>query len=384
MMHLVIGFIASVGLLGTLSFNVPDTQPQCYFSSLLFPLNTKICDEFSGDIEDYRNCSAVLIFSSQSIHFVGWQTEYKEDEPGGIVFPSLQDTSQRDQCLCTLWERFPDYVIWQDGNPCWKDTDSNGFYGCALSPHIVRMTFMPNQPPRRPRPFNPTSPDGLATHRRQQRALRAEGQGQAASVKAAHAQSLATANARSVPVLARDAVEIQAYILRRQGWSYVDICTALEVGQATARTLVEEGAKRCVDEDPVTALRLYLGRIDGLIQAWYPRALPSESADGRDARTGLLIDKGTQQVFAAEDEARARDNGKFVLQILTLQDKIGTWLAGLPRRGQEVKDDDDHAEIKAILLRADEYGPPPGWPGGAPHGMPALDWRPADMEDENA
>ena len=244
---------------------------------------------------------------------------------------------------------------------------------------------MPNEPPKRPRRFNPTSPNGLATTRHQQRALRAEGQAQAAAAQEAHAASLATANARSVPALARDAVEIQAYILRRQGWNYADICAALEVGQATARTLVEEGAKRCVDEDPVTALRLHLGRIDGLIQAWYARALPAEEVEeGRDPRSGLLISTEEQRILAGQDEARARENGKFVLQILTLQDKIGTWLAGLPRRGQEVKDEDDHAEIKAILMRAEEYGPPPGHPGSAPHGLPALDWRPADVEEDDA
>ena len=242
---------------------------------------------------------------------------------------------------------------------------------------------MPNEPPKRPRPFNPTSPNGLSTHRRQHKALRAEGEAQAKAAQEAHEASLATANVRSVPALARDAVEIQAYILRRQGANYAEIAATLEVGPVLARTLVDEGAKRCVDEDPVTALRLHLGRIDGLIQAWYRRALPCEEDRERDPQSGLLIGEADQRELVIEDEARARENGKFVLQILTLQDKIGTWLAGLPRRGQEVKEDDDHAEIKAILMRADEYGPPPGHPGSAPHGMPALDWRPTDVEDGN-
>ena len=241
-----------------------------------------------------------------------------------------------------------------------------------------------NQPPRRPRPFNPKSETGLPNHAQHTRALHAEGHAQATAQQEAHAESLATANARSMPALARDAVEIQAYILRRQGRHYAEIAAALDVGPGLARTLVEEGAKRCVDEDPVTALRLHLGRIDGLIQAWYQRAIPEETTGERDPRSGLVLSPQDRWEFARAEEVRARKNGEFVLQILTLQDKIGTWLAGLPRRGQEVKDEDDHAEIKAILMRADEYGPPPGHPGSAPHGMPALDWRPADVEEEDA
>ena len=241
---------------------------------------------------------------------------------------------------------------------------------------------MPNGPPRRPRGFHSAS---IGRTPQQYEAFRTQAKAKAKATQEAYAQSLVTADIRPLPSLTHDIVEIQAYILRRQGKNYAEIAMALGVGRATARTLVEEGAKLCVDEDPITALRLHLGRIDGLIQTWYQRAFPAEmlGGDGRDPRSGLLIDVATQQVLAREEEARARENGKFVLQILALQDKIGTWLAGLPRRGQEVKDEDDHAEIKAILMRAEEYGPPPGQ-GGAPHGMPSLaDWRPADVEDED-
>lgn len=174
---------------------------------------------------------------------------------------------------------------------------------------------------------------------------------------------------RTLPSFA-DAIEIQAYILRKEGWNYAEICRVLEVGHATARLLVAEGAKRCVDEDPITSLRLHLGRIEGLVQEWYRRAFVHEG-EVRDVRSGLLIDS----------KAAARANGEFVLKILALQDKIGTWLAGLPRRGQERREDDDHSEIKMILANGDNY-PGPGT-AGVPHGLPSLaEWRPADAEEQ--
>jgi hypothetical protein len=176
-------------------------------------------------------------------------------------------------------------------------------------------------------------------------------------------QSLTTAALRKLPSN-QDGIEIQVFILRKEGWHYGDICRVLDVGHDLARKLVEEGAKRCVDEDPLTSLRLHVARIEGLVQEWYGRAFPGEGA-------------------SADDEIRARENGKFLLSILGLQDRIGMWLAGLPRRGQERKETDDHAEIKAILMRAEEYGPPPG-AQGTPHGLPALaDWRPAEVEGES-
>ena len=229
-----------------------------------------------------------------------------------------------------------------------------------------------NQPPRRPRPFNPQSQNGLPNHAKHQQALAHEGAQQAREQQAVRAQSVGTASSRKLPALVHDAVEVQAYMLRKEGWHYGDICRVLEVGHETARLLVAEGAKRCVDEDPMTSLRLYLGRIEGLVQEWYTRAFV-KAGEARDPRSGLRVDP----------EATARENGKFLLQILGLQDKIGVWLASLPRRGQEVKDEDDHAEIKAILMRAEEYGPPLGH-AGTPHGMPSLaDWRPADVESED-
>ena len=213
---------------------------------------------------------------------------------------------------------------------------------------------MRNDPPRRPRraPTIAASHHAAAPHERRLREV-AEAE--------RRLQSLTTAALRKLPAN-QDAIEIQAFILRKAGWHYGDICRVLDVGHDLARTLVAEGAKVCVDEDPITALRLHIGRIEGLVQEWYRRAFPGEGA-------------------SAEDEIRARENGKFLLSILGLQDRIGMWLAGLPRRGQERKENDDHAEIKAILLRAEEYGPPPGQ-AGTPHGLPQLDdWRPADVEE---
>lgn len=212
---------------------------------------------------------------------------------------------------------------------------------------------MPNGPPRRPR----RAPTIAAPHHAavlHERRLREAEEARRRDL------SLTTANLRQLPI-AQDAIEISAYVMRRAGSNYADICSVLEVGHETARLLVAEGAKRCVDEDPITSLRLHIGRIEGLVQEWYRRAFPGEGA-------------------SADDEIRARENGKFLLQILGLQDKIGTWLASLPKRGAERKDEDDHAEIKAILLRGDEYHDPTTG-AGTPHGLPQLDWKPADVEE---
>lgn len=222
---------------------------------------------------------------------------------------------------------------------------------------------MPNVPPRRPRRA-PTiaAPHHAAAPHEQPLREAAESQ--------RRAMSLSTANLRKLPS-AQDAIEIQAYILRKEGWSYADVCRVLEVGHDLARKLVAEGAKRCVDEDPLTRLRLHLGRMEGLVQEWYPRAF---------VRPGEPPPETEDALSQIDPEVRARDNGKFLLQILGLQDRIGMWLATLPRRGQERKEEDDHAEMHAILLRADEYRHPSST-AGTPHGLPHLDWRPADVED---
>ena len=209
-------------------------------------------------------------------------------------------------------------------------------------------------------------------------AIALEGQAQQDRRDAQWQQSLSTAAFRRLPS-ARDAVEIQAYILRREGYHYADIARFLEVGHALARTLVTEGARACVDEDPATSLRLHLGRLEAMLAEWLPQAFAAPVSAEEIARAQVL--GLPDPVRVARDEA-AQHLGR-ALKILAMQQDLGTWLAGLPRRGQEVKDEDDHAEIKAILMRAEEYGPPPGQ-GGAPHGMPSLaDWRPADVGDED-
>lgn len=189
------------------------------------------------------------------------------------------------------------------------------------------------------------------------------------------APRLTTAQLRRLPS-AQDAVEVQAYLLRREGDTYADVCRMLEVGRELARTLVSEGAKVCVDEDPVTSLRLHLGRLEVLVSEWLARAFVAPVSGDAIAQAAM------QGLPNPEPAARldARRNTELVLRILAMQESIGTWLAELPRRGQDRQEEDDHAEIKAILLRAEEYGPPPGQ-GGMPHGLPHLDWRPADVED---
>lgn len=226
---------------------------------------------------------------------------------------------------------------------------------------------MPNVPPRRPRraPTIAAPHHAAAPHERRLR--------EAAETERRQ-QSLTTAALRKLPAN-QDAIEIQAFILRKEGWHYGDICRVLDVGHDLARTLVAEGAKRCVDEDPITSLRLHIARIEGLVQEWYPRAFVQAGAVPEASKVSETLSQ-------VDPEMRARENGKFLLQILGLQDRIGMWLAGLPRRGQERKEDDDHREIKEILMRAEEYGPPPGQ-AGMPHGLPALDWQPADVEEEH-
>ena len=238
---------------------------------------------------------------------------------------------------------------------------------------------MPNEPPRRSsrsRSFNPRSPSGLPNHAKHQEALAEEGEALAAHRLALYGRSLSTAALRRLPS-AQDAVEIQAYILRREGYHYADIAKFLEVGHALARTLVAEGAAICVDEDPGTSLRLHLGRLESLIAEWLPHAFaqPASVADQEQAhRFGLP----NPEVIATQQAAHYMGQ---VLKILAMQQDLGTWLATLPRRGQERKDEDDHAEIKAILLRADDYGPPPG-EMGAPHGLPSMpEWRPGNVEE---
>lgn len=192
----------------------------------------------------------------------------------------------------------------------------------------------------------------------------------------AYSQSLSTAAMRRLPS-AQDVVEVQAYMLRREGYNYAEIARFLEVGHALARILVTEGAKVCVDEDPGTSLRLHLGRLEALLAEWLPHAYiqpVSEEAKATARRLGLT----DPEILAKNEAARYMEK---VLKILMMQQDLGTWLATLPRRGQERKEDDDHAEIKAILLRAEEYGPPPGH-ADTPHGLPSLaDWSPTDVED---
>ena len=191
------------------------------------------------------------------------------------------------------------------------------------------------------------------------------------------ALSLRTVHLRKVP-WAKDTLEIQALILRREGMSYAQIGHELEVGQTIARKLVEDGARLCLDEEPVTALRVHMLRLDRLLELWTPRAEPP-------ADIAIPDEASIEEVRHLLYEARAttkdsRESATLVLQILALYDKVGTWLAALPRRGQ-APPEDDHAEIKAILLRADEYAVPAPGQGTVPHGLPSIDWKPGNIEE---
>lgn len=230
---------------------------------------------------------------------------------------------------------------------------------------------MPNGPPKRRanrgRAFEVTgaAQRDKATHR--------EGQAQLLRIQERSERSITTAQLRRLPD-AGDAVEVQAYLLRREGYNYADICRLLEVGRELARTLVTEGAKACVDEDPITSLRLHLGRLEALVGEWFPRAfVPPVSAEAM----AVAEDQGVENPELVGNSV-ARRNTEMVLKIMAMQESIGTWLAMLPRRGQERKEDDDHAEIKAILLRADEYSEPGGL-HSTPHGLPQMDWRPGNV-----
>ena len=222
-------------------------------------------------------------------------------------------------------------------------------------------------------------PSATASRATREAAFARDGQAVERARRAEQQVSLRTAHLRRLPWV-RDVLEIQALILRREAWTYAQIAHTLEVDQTTAHALVDAGARLCMDEEPVTSLRVHLLRLDGMLQSWYSGAERPErslitSVATPDERVAIL------QGDAVETKM-ARDNAYLVVQLLALQDRVGTWLATLPRRGQEVKDEDDHAEIKAILMRADEYGPPPGSTGSAPHGLPSLaDWRPADVEE---
>lgn len=206
--------------------------------------------------------------------------------------------------------------------------------------------------------------------------LAAEGEAVQAHRLALYGQSISTAALRRLPS-AQDVVEIQAYILRREGYHYADIAKFLDCGHQLARTLVAEGARICVDEDPVTSLRLHLGRLEALIAEWLPHAFAQPVSDDAK-RTAELLGLPNPEAVATMQAAQYMGQ---VLKILAMQQDLGTWLATLPRRGQERKEDDDHAEIKEILLLADEYGEPGGLQGDAPHGLPQMDWRPGNVEE---
>lgn len=151
------------------------------------------------------------------------------------------------------------------------------------------------------------------------------------------------------------ALQVQALVWRRQGLTYADIGARLECSAEYARRLVQQAVSSATDEAPETTLGLHGLRLDGLLATYYPLAIGTE---------GIPPDPKAAQV---------------VLDVLKLHDRLGPWLALLPRRGQGRQEEDDHAEIKAILLRAEEYGPPPGQ-GDMPHGLPSLDWKPAEVD----
>ena len=90
-------------------------QPACFFSPTLRPSHTTVCDPAR---DEYRECTIVYLPSGQGLHVVGWWATHLDTDHFMFSVPTLDDTLQRDQCLCTLWERFPAYVIWQNGNPC--------------------------------------------------------------------------------------------------------------------------------------------------------------------------------------------------------------------------------------------------------------------------
>lgn len=179
---------------------------------------------------------------------------------------------------------------------------------------------------------------------------------------------------------AEDVVEVQAFVLRREGYNYVEIARYLGVQHTTARNLVSAGAKICVDEDASTSLRVHWARLETLVREWLPHAFIQPAVDAaQQVAQGMGLAPG---YFEDTAQATARRNTELVLKILGMQEAIGTWLAGLPRRGQ-TPPEDDHAEIKAILLRADEYSDPARPDGGVPHGLPSLaDWRPGNVEDD--
>ena len=244
---------------------------------------------------------------------------------------------------------------------------------------VQRDCPLPNEPPRR----------GSRRRINYNRAI--SGPGYAFDLKDAAArtqaaaerleQSVSTAALRRMPS-AQDVVEVQAFILRREGWNYAEIGKFLDVGSATARILVTEGAKLCVDEEAGTSLRVHWARLDALVREWMPHAfIQPVGEESAQVAQGMGVMPG---YFEDAAQTTARRNTELVLKILGMQEAIGTWLAGLPRRGQAPAED-DHAEIKAILLRADEYSDPARPDGSVPHGLPSLaDWRPGNVEDEHA
>lgn len=220
------------------------------------------------------------------------------------------------------------------------------------------------------------------THNRAQHDLVLWEEGQAQQAARRQEVEVSVPHGTTAPLpSARDILEIQAVILRRRGLTYYQIGRELDVNTDAASALVADGARLCVDEEPVTALRVHLLRLEGLLHSYYEGAL--KPAPVKVPRYASPQDREILLRQEARERKMAREDAGLVLQVLAQYERIGTWLAQLPRRGQDVADDDDHAEIKAILLRAEEYGPPPGQRPDAPHGLPSMaDWRPADVEED--
>lgn len=108
-----------------LSLSTPGPEPykntpQCYLSGSLRPIHASVCPGL-GKMDAYNNCTAVYIPSSalEGIVLVGWSVgSLEDDEPAGIALPGRAAEHEMNACLCQWWERFPEYVFWEDVNPC--------------------------------------------------------------------------------------------------------------------------------------------------------------------------------------------------------------------------------------------------------------------------
>ena len=64
-------------------------------------------------------CSVVFHDGRQIVFISGWLVDDSRlQDPGRALFALGDGTPHNGACLCPLWERYPEYVIWAEGNPC--------------------------------------------------------------------------------------------------------------------------------------------------------------------------------------------------------------------------------------------------------------------------